>query len=844
MSAEPQSRGVLDGHSNGLIAQYDTHLRVLGDRYLFFFRERKKIEEIYVNSLRKLYHKAKAVDASFDSIEPNTTRVAWNEVRDNLERETRTRQVFVNTLATDVINPLATLKDTQDRARKRVKDDLKESAAAYADYAENTLPKLKRAYFRKCQEYEDLSLASTQSQGAGQSPSLLEPPRTHDGKLGTLSRYRTLSTARSFSDLAQHGKKQLNQFITRLDRDGSIRGGNVDPAARLVRAKQEAEAADDEYRKAIHCLCGLRLQRAKVLEDGHNVSPFLQKRSMTRTSSLQNLERIAFETTETVKKVLVKYADTTVTICTMHNDLATDARSAVENISAETDTSILVASLRSSLALSIPPRTLYHNYDVGECPDLVFGLSLADYATARGVQNDLPKILRLCIEEVEKRGLEAEGIYTLSRQHAHVQELQRKVERDEKAFSFNSDTDDIYTVASLLKLYLKVLPEPLFSFQLQDRIQHSRDLASHTANGFVLLRSKIHGLPAVHRTSLEALLWHLSHVASHSNKNGMDSKNLAFVFTPIVFGSDEVLQGGFGQSMQDSVMETLIDNAHILLDERPPFSSPSPPPIYPRGRTPVMDDDSSATSTISFSRFEDITPQRSPQSSSPTRSPGSSYASTLSTPPMSPSGSSVYEDLSGGHTPTQAPAPAPWLPQLPDFPELQIFTEFAGSELPVRVRVFPDDATGKDVADRTPNLRPQPAGSTFTPDLSNLSIPHPRSAVASPRRGSPAQATLRPSTPDISSLRTFTETERLSQEQDVTRLGANAGVRSRNPSEVSLVPSLPRFAPQQQRQQRRPPPLSIPGTESTRTTITDHRRSSATSLASGNFAFPGSFNDS
>lgn len=39
------------------------------------------------------------------------------------------------------------------------------------------------------------------------------------------------------------GRKQLNQFITRLDKEGSIRGGNVDLAARSARAKQEVEVA-------------------------------------------------------------------------------------------------------------------------------------------------------------------------------------------------------------------------------------------------------------------------------------------------------------------------------------------------------------------------------------------------------------------------------------------------------------------------------------------------------------------------------------------------------------------------------------------------------------------------
>jgi Rho GTPase-activating protein 12/27 len=94
--------------------------------------------------------------------------------------------------------------------------------------------------------------------------------------------------------------------------------------------------------------------------------------------------------------------------------LASHTRSLIDNVSSETDTSILAASFRRSLALSIPPPILYYNYQVGECQDLIFGVSLADYATARGNENDVPKVLRICIDEIDKRGLDAEGIYRVS----------------------------------------------------------------------------------------------------------------------------------------------------------------------------------------------------------------------------------------------------------------------------------------------------------------------------------------------------------------------------------------------------------------------------------------------
>jgi hypothetical protein len=69
------------------------------------------------------------------------------------------------------MNPLASLKvylfypfpffspkpfsqDSQERTRKRIKEDIKDSGVAYGDYAENMLPKLKRSYLKKCQDVE------------------------------------------------------------------------------------------------------------------------------------------------------------------------------------------------------------------------------------------------------------------------------------------------------------------------------------------------------------------------------------------------------------------------------------------------------------------------------------------------------------------------------------------------------------------------------------------------------------------------------------------------------------------------------------------------------------------
>ena len=99
-------------------------------------------------------------------------------------------------------------------------------------------------------------------------------------------------------------------------------------------------------------------------------------------------------------------------------------KNSLRRISPDNDATRVSKYIPRALATTIPRPVLYYNYDVGESSDLIFGVSLVDYATSRGLADgEVPKIMRICIEEVDKRGLECEGIYRVSGRHAHVIEV-------------------------------------------------------------------------------------------------------------------------------------------------------------------------------------------------------------------------------------------------------------------------------------------------------------------------------------------------------------------------------------------------------------------------------------
>jgi hypothetical protein len=75
------------------------------------------------------------------------------------------------------------------------------------------------------------------------------------------------------------------------------------------------------------------------------------------------------------------------------------------------DTTDLKASFRHALSFSIPPPALYCNHHPGASSESIFGVPLAYIETNQGT---ISKVMKMCIDEVEKRGLDIKKIYEVT----------------------------------------------------------------------------------------------------------------------------------------------------------------------------------------------------------------------------------------------------------------------------------------------------------------------------------------------------------------------------------------------------------------------------------------------
>ncbi|XP_030624630.1 rho GTPase-activating protein 24 isoform X2 [Chanos chanos] len=99
--------------------------------------------------------------------------------------------------------------------------------------------------------------------------------------------------------------------------------------------------------------------------------------------------------------------------------------------------------------------------------------------------------------------------------------------------TFWRSNTDVHTVASLLKLYLRELPEPVIPFsKYEDFLACTKLLSKDEDAGMKELRRLVESLPPVNYNLLKYICRFLDEVQSYSGVNKMSVQNLATVFGP------------------------------------------------------------------------------------------------------------------------------------------------------------------------------------------------------------------------------------------------------------------------------------------------------------------------
>uniref|UniRef100_A0A8C7PGP7 Rho-GAP domain-containing protein n=1 Tax=Oncorhynchus mykiss TaxID=8022 RepID=A0A8C7PGP7_ONCMY len=199
----------------------------------------------------------------------------------------------------------------------------------------------------------------------------------------------------------------------------------------------------------------------------------------------------------------------------------------------------------------------------------------------------VPLLVQQCVCFIHQHGLTEEGLFRMPGQTNHVRELQDAFNCGEKPL-FDSNTD-VHTVASLLKLYLRELPEPVVPFnKYTEFLSTVQLLAKDQEEGILELGRQLKSLPQVNYNLLRYVCRFLDEVQSHSSQNKMSVQNLATVFGPNIFRpkmeDPQIMMEG---SSQVQHLMTVLISEHSRLYQgqaethREDQSAPSPTP-YPR----------------------------------------------------------------------------------------------------------------------------------------------------------------------------------------------------------------------------------------------------------------------
>lgn len=182
------------------------------------------------------------------------------------------------------------------------------------------------------------------------------------------------------------------------------------------------------------------------------------------------------------------------------------------------------------------------------------------------------QFVKRCIEVLESRGLEEQGIYRVVGVTSKVSKLlamgldRRK---NDRLLLDDPQEWETKTITSALKTYLRNLPEPLMSYRHHNDFINAVKRESRQ-NRIHEVHKLLYKIPKTNFDVLKILVKHLTNVVSKSDKNLMNVSNLGVCFGPTLLRpEEETVASIMDLKFYNIVVEILIENYEKLFFSEP-----------------------------------------------------------------------------------------------------------------------------------------------------------------------------------------------------------------------------------------------------------------------------------
>ncbi|KAH6607622.1 rho gtpase activator rga [Trichoderma cornu-damae] len=211
----------------------------------------------------------------------------------------------------------------------------------------------------------------------------------------------------------------------------------------------------------------------------------------------------------------------------------------------------------------VAPATIVVAQAAPEPPSTLFGSELTERCEFEHRQ--IPSVVTRCIEEVELRGMDQEGIYRKTGGNSQINIIKEGFDKNEN-YDISDPDLDITAVTSVLKQYFRKLPNPLLTFDIYERVLESNAITDE-GERCAHLHKVFTSMPQAHRDCLEFLMFHLHRVAIREPENLMSPKNLAVVFAPTIMRDLSIEREMTDMHAKNIAVQFVIENTNKIFED-------------------------------------------------------------------------------------------------------------------------------------------------------------------------------------------------------------------------------------------------------------------------------------